>query len=319
MKMKNKIKLGAAALIGGVATGFLLKGAINSMVKANLHRSGIQNPKSSVMSQKNRDDFANNPETILGQLFQATAPQITVTIPNREGRHMNALLYRQSNDNGKFAIVVHGYRSNVKSVSYIARRYFENGYSVLVPHLRAHKGSDYEYCTMGWLERLDIVDWANYLESQYNSTHTVLHGVSMGAATVMMTTGESLPSSVKCAIEDCGYTSVYDAYSFKIPKIMHLPAYPTVDICRHAIKKKVGFDIKEASALNAVRKSRTPILFLHGDSDTVVPSSMARELYSNATCDKDILIFPDTDHAMSPLTHSDKYWSRVWDFIADHE
>ena len=318
MKTKTKIKLGAAAIVGGTVAGLALNKALDSLVNTHLCKSGIQNPKTSVMSKKNQDDVASSPEVILGQLFSVTAPQITVTVPNREGRHMNAILYRQENENSKYAIIVHGYRSQAKSVSYLARRYFENGYNVLVPYLRAHKGSDYDFCTMGWLERFDIIDWANYIDSIATDARVVLHGVSMGAATVMMCAGESLPPYIKCIIEDCGYTSVFDAYSYKIPKMMHVPAFPSVNVFRRAIMKRVGFDIKEASALKQVAKSRTPILFLHGSADSVVPVSMAYELYDAAGCEKDILIFKGADHIMSPLLYPDKYWSKVFEFIGKY-
>ena len=318
MKLKTKIKLGAVALVGGIATGLALNKILDDMVKMHLSREGVTNPRGAVMSKSNQDDFANNPETILGHLFYVSTPHINVTISNREGRHINAMLYKQDCENSKYAIVVHGYRSSVKAVSYIARRYYENGYNVLIPYMRAHHGSDYDYCTMGWYERFDIIDWINYVDSTAVDAKILLHGVSMGAATVMMTTGESLPSCLKCAVEDCGYTSVYDAYSYKIPKMMKLPAFPAIDIFRNAIKKRVGFDIKEASALNQVRKSCTPTLFLHGESDTVVPVSMAYELYENARCEKDILIFPRADHAMSPLNNPEKYWGKVFEFIDIH-
>ena len=41
----------------------------------------------------------------------------------------------------------------------------------------------------------------------------VLHGLSMGAATVLMVSGERLPEQVKAIIEDCGYTSVSVSYT----------------------------------------------------------------------------------------------------------
>ncbi|MBR3845735.1 MAG: alpha/beta fold hydrolase [Clostridia bacterium] len=318
MKTKTKIKLGAAAIIGGAVAGLALNKALDSLVNTHLGKSGIQNPKTSVMSKKNQDDVASSPEVILGQLFSVTAPQITVTVPNREGRYMNALLYRRENESSKYAIVVHGYRAGVKAVSYIARRYYDAGYNVLVPHLRAHKGSDYDFCTMGWLERLDIIDWANYIDSIATDAQIVLHGVSMGAATVMMCAGESLPPYIKCIIEDCGYTSVFDAYSYKIPKMMRIPAFPSVNIFRRAIMKRVGFDIKEASALNQVIRSRTPILFLHGSADSVVPVSMAYELYDAAGCEKDMMIFKNADHIMSPLLYPDAYWGKVFEFIGKY-
>lgn len=318
MKLKTKIKLGAAAIVGTAAIAALAKGGLDALVKANLSKEGVTNTKHKVMSKKNQEDFANSPEVILGQLFYASTPQINVTIPNRENRHINALLYKNGNENSKYALLVHGYRSTPKSLSYIARRYYENGYNVLIPYMRAHQGSDYEYSTMGWLERFDIIDWINYIDSIAVEASIVLHGVSMGGATVMMVTGESLPSCVRCAVEDCGYTSVYDAYSHKIPKIMKLPAFPSIDLFRHAIKKKVGFDIKEASALDQVRKSCTPTLFIHGENDTVVPVSMVHELYASATCKKDILICPRADHAMSPLLDPDRYWNTVWNFIDEN-
>ena len=319
MKLKNKIKLGLAVAAGGIATGIALNKGLNSLVNTHLSSNGIQNSKTSVMDKKNQEDFSNSPEVLLGQLFYASTSHINVSIPNRDGRHITAMLYKHENENSKYAIIVHGYRSNTKSVSYIARRYFEKGYNVLIPYMRAHHGSDYEWCTMGWYERFDIIDWTNYIDSVSINAHIVLHGVSMGAATVMMVTGEHLIPAVKCAIEDCGYTSVYDAYSYKIPKIMHLPAFPSIDIFRRAIKSRVGFDIKEASALAQVRKSHTPTLFIHGDADTVVPVSMARDLYSNALCKKELFICKRADHAMCPLLYPEEYWTKVWNFIEKHK
>ena len=319
MKPKTKFLLGAAAVVGGAVAGIAINKKIDKLVDENLHRDGIAVIKRKVMSQENIDSFENNPEVILGRLFYSTAPQINVSIPNSENRHINALLYKQDEESTKYAIIVHGYRASVKSVSYLAKRYFEAGYNVLVPYLRAHRGSDYDYCTMGWRERFDIIDWINYIDSNCQNAKIVLHGVSMGAATVMMTTGEILPSSVVCAIEDCGYTSVYDAYSYKIPKMMHVPAFPSIDIFRRAIKKRVGFDIKEASALEQVKKSRTPTLFIHGNDDTVVPVSMAHELYVNASCEKELMICKRADHEMSALLYPDKYWCKVWEFIKKHE
>lgn len=315
MKLQTKLKLGAAALLGGAAAGIAVNKTLDSLVKTHLSREGIIHPKNNVMSKQNQEDFSSSSEYILGMLFHASTPQINISIPNRDGRHINALLYKNDNDRSEYAVILHGYRSGIKAVSYLSKHYYERGYNVLVPYMRAHNGSDYEYCTMGWHERFDILDWINHICALDNDARIVLHGVSMGAATVMMTTGEDLPQNVVCAIEDCGYTSVYDAYSFKIPKMMHLPSFPSIDIFRGRIKQRVGFDIKEASALEQVKHSKTPILFLHGESDTVVPVSMAYELYAKADCDKEIMTFKDADHAMSPLLYPEQYWGKVWGFI----
>ena len=319
MKLKTKIKLTLVGVAGTMIAGVAINKKLKSLVREHLSNEGIKRHKNKVMSSQNQDEFANSPENIKGQLFYVSTPQINISIPNSEGRHINALLFKQEGDSERYAVLVHGYRSSVKGMSYLARRYYEAGYNVLIPYLRAHHGSDYEYSTMGWHERFDIIDWIKYIERTTKDAKVVLHGVSMGAATVMMTTGETLPPCVICAIEDCGYTSVFDAYSYKIPKMMNIPAFPSVDIFRIAIKKHVGFDIREASALEQVRKSHTPTLFIHGESDTVVPVSMAYELYSNASCEKDIAVFKRADHAMSPLLYPEQYWDKVMTFIAKYE
>ena len=41
----------------------------------------------------------------------------------------------------------------------------------------------------------------------------------MGAATVMMTSGEDLPSNVKVIIEDCGYSTVVDEFTYQLKSI----------------------------------------------------------------------------------------------------
>ena len=89
MKRKTKVALGISAILGSVAAGIAINKKINALVDENLHRDGIAVIKRKVMSQKNIEDFESNPEVILGRLFYSTAPQINVSIPNSEGRHIN--------------------------------------------------------------------------------------------------------------------------------------------------------------------------------------------------------------------------------------
>ena len=99
MKTKTKLTLGALAIAGGVAAGIAINKKINALVDEHLHRDGISVIKRKLMSKKNREDFENNPEVILGRLFYATTPQIHISILNSEGRNINALLYKQENNN----------------------------------------------------------------------------------------------------------------------------------------------------------------------------------------------------------------------------
>ena len=72
------------------------------------------------------------------------------------------------------------------------------GYSVLLPDLRASGKSEGKYIGMGWLDRADIKRWVEYINNNYPNKKIILYGVSMGAATVMMSAGENLKNVVYC-------------------------------------------------------------------------------------------------------------------------
>ena len=115
-------------------------------------------------------------------------------------------------NSNKWVIAVHGYTSEGINMSNVAKEYYDMGYNVLIPDLRAHGKSQGDYIGMGWDDRKDIISWIDFIKKEDPNAQVVLHGVSMGAATVMMTSGEELPSNVKSIVADCGYTSVWDQF-----------------------------------------------------------------------------------------------------------
>ena len=88
----------------------------------------------------------------------------------------------------------------------------EQGWNVLLPDMRTHGESEGKYIGMGWLDRLDVLKWIDLIRERDEQAQIILHGVSMGGATVMMTSGEALPENVRAVIDDCGYTSVWDIF-----------------------------------------------------------------------------------------------------------
>lgn len=109
----------------------------------------------------------------------------------------------------------------------------------------------------------------------------VLHGVSMGGATVMMTSGEALPPNVKAIVEDCGYTTAKDQLAYQLKRMYRLPIFPLLHITSLLTKLRAGYFFGEASALDQLQKSKTPMLFIHGDADLFVPTEMVYELFKN--------------------------------------
>ena len=96
----------------------------------------------------------------------------------------------------------------------------------LTPDLRACGDTDGNYLGMGWLDRKDILSWIDWIVAQDSDARIVIHGISMGAATTMMTAGEDTPDQVVAFIEDCGYTSVWDTFSSELKLRFGMPEFP---------------------------------------------------------------------------------------------
>jgi hypothetical protein len=126
---------------------------------------------------------------------------------------------------GGTAIVVHGHGDSHVVFMYLVRLYRDVlNYNVLFPDLQYHGYSGGDEIQMGWKDRLDVIRWIDVAHNLFQDDFMVLHGVSMGAATVMMTSGELLPDYVRCFVEDCGYNSVYGELAKKSGG--HEPAHP---------------------------------------------------------------------------------------------
>lgn len=223
--------------------------------------------------------------------------------------------YVVSQNSNKWAIVVHGYGGSGKLMSDKSKYFYDMGYNVLIPDLRGHGKSEGDYIGMGWKDRLDIISWINFIIKENPNAEIVLHGTSMGAATVLMTSGENLPSNVKAIVADCAYTSAWDEFSYQLETYLKVPSSYILNVTNMVTKLKAGYSLKEASALECVKKATVPILYIHGDKDKFVPYSMMDKLYDATNSPKEKLTIEGGEHANSDLVSPFLYWLTVEDFL----
>ena len=243
---------------------------------------------------------------------------IDTYITSSDNLKLHAYEVKNENKTDKWAIVVHGYTSEGKLLSSKAKHLYNMGYNVLVPDLRSHGTSEGNYIGMGWHDRLDIIDWINYIVKNNPKSEIALHGTSMGSATVLMVSGEKLPSNVKAIVADCGYTSVYDEFSYQLKQLFNLPAFPIMNFSDVVTHIRAGYCLNDASAINQVKKSTTPILYIHGDKDDFVPYYMMDELYNATNSEKEKLTIEGGEHANSDLVNPKLYWSTVNSFLEEY-
>jgi fermentation-respiration switch protein FrsA (DUF1100 family) len=222
----------------------------------------------------------------------------------------------------RYAICVHGYADAAESMGLYARVYHDRyGMHVLVPDLRGHGRSDGDYVGMGYDDSFDLLRWIDWVLEKDPAARIILHGISMGAATVLMTTGYNLPKQVVAAVSDSSYTSAVDVLTFAYKKedAAVVPAPVMLEALRAIALVQAGYDIRKAAPIQAVAHSKTPTLFIHGQADGLVPPRMMPALYKAASCEKAFLWIPEADHVQSVNVDPETYWARVERFLHAHE
>lgn len=239
-------------------------------------------------------------------------------IYSKDGVKLHSYFIPASEQTKKTALIVHGYTDNAIRMMMIGYMYSEKlGFNILLPDLRYSGLSGGENIQMGWFDRIDVQQWMDITNKIFgDSTQMVLHGISMGAATVIMESGDNpQPYYVKCFVEDCGYTSVWDEFTVQLKDQFGLPSFPILDLASIMCQMELGWNFKEASAINQVKKCKLPMLFIHGADDKFVPTWMVYKLYEAKPEPKELWIVPNTKHAMSYFNYTEEYTDKVKIFV----
>ena len=218
----------------------------------------------------------------------------------------------------RYAIIIHGIWDNHESNGIYARHYLEKGVNCLLPDLRGFGKSEGKYIGYGYDDRLDILEWIYWIIKKDPEATILLHGMSMGSATTLMTTGEKLPSNVKAAIADSSYTTLYEQFArtYKLFKGSFIPVPIALFIARVIIRIRAGYDIKDVSPIKAVARSTTPTLFIHGDNDTFIDPQMCSRLYEAASCPKQYCLILGAEHIECVVKDPVNYWGKIENFLS---
>lgn len=255
-------------------------------------------------------------EKRLGDSFWESGKKISVK--SRDGL---TLVGKAFNENpNRWVIAVHGYRATGKrDMAYVASRYAKEGYSVLVPDLRAHGESEGHYIGMGWLDRLDLLQWIAWITEKFPNSKIILHGGSMGASTILMASGERLPENVELLIADSGYASVYQEFRHVLQENLRLPQRFLLPSANRIAKKMAGYSLIQASAVKQLGSNHLPLLVIHGEADKFVPIEAAGEIIRASAGPSQFLAIPEASHLTGMTVEPTKYWQTIFTFIKNYQ
>ncbi|MCM1091903.1 MAG: alpha/beta hydrolase [Butyrivibrio sp.] len=310
--MKVIKKLAAAAGIGLAAEGAVIAYFYNRTMKRNHAKT------ERTMKMSGTDWAKYMPLMKERKAFMMEYPHSNVSITSFDGLKLQATYFPPADGADKRLVIgFHGYTGEgVSNFQGVAHYYLQRGFGMLLPDARAHGASEGEYVGFGCLDRRDALKWIEWaLDKAGEDTQILLHGISMGGATVLMTSSMELPPQVKGIVSDCAFTSPKEVFTHALNSMYHLPAFPIIPASDIINRKLAGYGMDECNSRREVTRAKVPILFIHGSNDTFVPYEMCEELYENCSSEKRKLIVEGASHAESYYKDMETYENALTDFI----
>lgn len=327
MKASTKKVLVGSGILAAAST--VVAGAVkvircfqaNTLVKVALDRNG---PKVMDKAQVNLSGSVeeNESEEQLGAAAEKLRARSleTVTANGYDGEKLVGHWW-PCEEPKRIVIAMHGWRSSwARDFGAIADFWHDQHCSILFAEQRGQGDSGGAYMSFGMMERFDCATWIDWVNDRCGKELPIyLGGVSMGAATVLMTAGLELPPNVHGVVADSGYTAPEAIWKHVMENNLHISYNPRSSIIDHACRKKIHMGAKECSCTEAMRKCKVPVLFIHGTDDHFVPIEMTYENYKACAAPKRLFIVPGAEHCMSYCVDREGYEKTVKEFWNDFD
>lgn len=244
-----------------------------------------------------------------------TLPHKTYKIKSYDGLTLVGNYY-ECKKGAPVEILFHGYRGNAeRDMSAAIERCFALERNALIVNQRASGLSEGHVITFGLRERYDCLKWIDFVISELGSdVKIILTGVSMGGSTVMLASGENLPSNVVCILSDCAFSSAKEIIC-KTIRDMHLPPKLLFPFVKLGALLFGHFRLEKDTPYKAAKRARVPVIFIHGEEDSYVPYEMSISLFDACGSKiKKIVTIPRAKHGVSFPTNKEMYLSALREF-----
>ncbi len=236
-------------------------------------------------------------------------------IDSYDGLKLHAL--RLTNHEGhKWMVLLHGLGSYSGGMLDYMWEADQRGFNVLAIDARGCGMSEGRYTGLGWNEHYDLISWLNHLLNIDKSAKIALLGVNVGAVAVMNAAGDYLPTNVKCAIEDGGFSGIREEILHMVRKISNIDGkflMPSVDFY---VGQFLHFSMNDVSVRRQLRQSVTPMLFVHGTEDDIVPTSMLFDNYYSCASAKDL--YTAEGKGFGETSEDPEYFNALFSFVGKY-
>ncbi len=244
--------------------------------------------------------------------FYAALEKSDYTVEGEEGYVLHAQLLKNPEPSDKYVIISHGITDNRMGSLKYARVYLDLGYNCVIYDLRGHGENAKTITTYGIREGADLAKIIEDTRSRYPGlTQLGLHGESLGAATTISCL--KYHPDVDFAVADCGFSDLENVLR-GIIKAANAPSF-VFELQDYGISHKYKVSLKDMRPIDALDDNTVPVMFIHGEDDTLITPDNSRRMYDRTKGVREIHIVPGAEHAQSVLKDYDAYEGYVKAFI----
>jgi pimeloyl-ACP methyl ester carboxylesterase len=209
--------------------------------------------------------------------------------------------------------VLHGIRDQKRSMRGWGRRLAAMGYRAVLVDARGHGRSSGDYLSYGVIEARDLSQALDSLTAQGLAVGRVgAMGVSYGASTAIEWAGaEPRVAAVVAVAPFQSLRAVVPGYVKRfVPGVGGLMPGFLIDRAIARAGRTGGFD-PEASPLQAIARTRAPVLLVHGRADTHIFPSHSEALHARAPDHSELLLVDGEDHETITADRTGVLWTRA--------
>jgi len=247
------------------------------------------------------------------RILKANYEDIQVASPF--GYKLSARYYK--NDKSfKTIILCHGINCTIfQSIKY-ADLFYDIGFNVFVYDHRNHGESGGNFTSYGYYEKYDLKACVDYLYSLNRPVSLIgVHGESMGAAVALQAL--NIDDRISFCISDCAFSDLSQMLKLRLNAKYKIKCFPVLKIIEYLLNIVGMFDVHKVSPIKDMCSCTTPVLFIHGTNDTLIPYSMSEDMYESMPdiTLKRIFLVPDARHTESIAVDKEGYKKAVLTFL----
>ena len=212
-------------------------------------------------------------------------------------------------------LLLHGVRSDRRQMIDRARWLSKAGYSVFLIDLPGHGESEAKHITFGAHESIGVRTALAYLRHSFPGEKIGLIGVSLGAASFVLSNSTPAPDAV---VLESMYPTITDAVADRIAIRLGPLGRELSPLLLWQLRPRLGVSPEQLRPLVEIRRVHAPVLIAGGAIDQHTPINETLRIFSAANQPKEFWAVPGAAHVDLYSYGPQAYEARVLPFLAMH-